>query len=278
MKSRFLRSTALTAFLAVPAMYATQATAAPPVYSWTGFYIGANAGAAWGHSDAKTAASCGPGFFPPNYFCDAVSGLDNAALVNSAGTGKISDTAFTGGIQFGYNWQVSNWVYGIETDFGSFNLRGSRSGRGGYVSDPGFAGLLGQTFTVNSAFSTDWLYTLRGRIGWSFAPNFLAYATGGMALTQLKVSNGFSDNVFPGASESASGSTTKVGWALGGGLEWALTRNWSVKGEYLHVNFGTVTANGTIINPQIVPAYAQGLSTSTDLSANIARIGVNYRF
>jgi outer membrane immunogenic protein len=137
----------------------------------------------------------------------------------------------------------------------------------------------GNPFTVNSSFSTDWLYTLRGRVGVPVSDKLMAYATGGLALTRLGVSNSFSDSVLfpPGAAGSANASETKAGWVIGGGLEWALTNNWSVKAEYLFMDFGKVTATGTILNPSLT-GYAQGVSTSSDLTAQVARVGVNRRF
>ena len=107
----------------------------------------------------------------------------------------------------------------------------------------------------------------------------MAYVTGGLALTRLGVSNSFSDNVPLGAGTagSANASATKAGWVVGGGLEYALIKNWSIKAEYLFMDFGKVTATGTIINTA-GPGYAQGISTSSDLTAQVARVGVNYKF
>ena len=68
------------------------------------------------------------------------------------------------------------------------------------------------------------------------------------------------------------------GWAVGGGLEWMVSPHWTVKAEYLFVDFGKAATTGFIANPAIAPGYAQGLSTSSDLSASIARAGVNYKF
>jgi outer membrane immunogenic protein len=100
-----------------------------------------------------------------------------------------------------------------------------------------------------------------------------------LALTRLTVANSFSDNVVapPGAAESASESKLKLGWTLGAGLEWAQNNDWTVKAEYLYIDFGKVTAAGLIFNPT-PPGYGQGISTSSDLTAHVARIGVNRRF
>jgi outer membrane immunogenic protein len=91
------------------------------------------------------------------------------------------------------------------------------------------------------------------------------------------VTHAFGDTYNPPGVGNWSGSKTKLGWTVGGGLEWALTRNWSVKAEYLYLNFGSIDAAGVIRNP--IPAgYANAISTSTDLAAHVARAGVNFKF
>jgi outer membrane immunogenic protein len=282
-KNLLLRSTAVSALLTGQAFYAVQAIAAPPtpapaVYNWTGFYVGANAGGAWGRSSANTSADCSNVTFNGQYFCGPTGGAANAAAVNAAGSGTIAASGFTGGLQVGYNWQLANLIYGVETDFGAFHLRGSRQGTGTYpvIFGPVAAG---SSFAVNPSFSTNWLYTLRGRVGMPVSSNLMAYATGGLALTRLGVSNSFSDNAIgpPGASESANRQKIKTGWSIGGGLEWAFAKNWSVKAEYLYIDFGKVTVTGTIVNPGL-GGYSQGISTNSDLTAQMARIGVNRKF
>ena len=270
MKSRLLRSASVLPLLfAGPAIAADMALKAPPpappapVFSWTGFYVGLNAGGAWASADPATSASCVPALgFPMSYLpCIDV------APVGATGTGSLSSSSFIGGAQAGYNWQSNNAVFGAELDIDSFHVRASRHATTFYTG-------LGSTFTVANSVSADWLFTARARLGWAFAPNLLAYATGGLALTDLGSSNTFTD---PGINQSWSGSTTKVGWTVGGGLEWALNRNWSVKAEYLYVKFDSVKASGFLIS-RAVNGYANAISTSTDLTANIARAGVNSRF
>lgn len=246
---------------------------------WTGFYVGGNAGAAWGTSHFNTVVDCSN---PVNtgYFCNNTgAGAANAAALDASGTGDITDTAFTGGVQGGFNYQWGSAVVGIETDFDSFNLGGSRTANGIFpVAGPIPPGALpaGTAYTITQSFDTDWLWTLRGRLGWLVQPNLLIYATGGWALTDLQVSFTYSDN--NGARSSGSASSNKNGWTVGGGIEWAFNSHWTLRAEYLYLDFGKVTATGN------VPAVAQkagaqnALSTSGDLTANIARLGINYRF
>ena len=243
------------------------AVAPEPTYNWGGFYVGGNAGYAWGSSDAVTTAD-GVG----TYFANS-----SPPAINALGSGTIHSNGFAGGVEAGYNWQAGSWVAGVESDFGAFDLNGSRTATGVYPC------CAPSTFTINQQVSTDWLFTARGRLGWVWN-NVLFYGTGGVAVTDLKYTNSFSDNfagVFFGlpafnAAEGGSVSQTKVGWVAGGGVETALSGNWSVKAEYLYIDFGSISSTGTL-------TAFQGLSTapfshSTNLSAGIARAGVNYKF
>ena len=275
MKSRLLRSVALMALMTSPAVAADLSFKAPqaapasaPVPNWTGFYVGLNAGGALARSgDPSTAASCLPA--PGAFF--SYFGCPDALAVAAAGTGSMSKSAFVGGGQAGYNWQVNAVVLGGEVDFDSFNVKLSRKGSGVLPT-------LGGPFAITTSASTDSLFTARGRIGWAF-DNLLLYGTGGFAETKLNASNSYTDasTFAPGGAGAGAwnASATKFGWTAGGGLEWALNRNLSVKAEYLFVKFGSINASGAVANPA---GYASAISTSTDLTANIARAGVNYKF
>jgi outer membrane immunogenic protein len=128
---------------------------------------------------------------------------------------------------------------------------------------------------------TDWLFTLRGRLGWA-TPTWLLYVTGGLAVTGLKVGGTFAAPIPFDATANISRTEDKLGFAVGAGAEWALSRNWSLKAEYLFVDFGMVTASGFATGSGIVfgnPfAASQAISTSADLVAHMARVGINYRF
>jgi outer membrane immunogenic protein len=231
---------------------------------WTGFYVGANAGYAWGDSDSSSSATCGT--VPPVYFQCA-----NQGVVQASGTGTQSPDGFTGGVQAGYNLQNGGLVYGAEIDFGAFNLSGLRVGNSIYST-------AAIPFTTTASIDTDWLATARGRLGWTATPNLLIYATGGLALTTIKVANSFRDAVGGGPAFGAdSNSDLKVGWTIGGGAEWMLTRNWTVKAEYLYVDFGHVSASANVTDGLLPPANSL-LTTSSDLTAQIMRVGINYRF
>lgn len=289
MKRHLLATTALTLVsvtISSAGLAKTRHPAPPPpppapMYNWTGFYVGLNGGGAWGQSNVTTNVNCnvpaGTG-----YFCDSAgTGAANAAALDASGTGKIHSSAFTGGVQAGYNYQWDRAVAGIETDVNSFHLSGTLRGTGVFpVAGPGApsALLAGTAYTIADSVSTDWLWTIRGRIGWLAQPNLLTYVTGGAAVTRLSLTTTYNDNnaVGPGP-ESVSGSAaaTKVGWTVGGGAEWLLNNNWSVKAEFLYLDFGSVTTNITVVGKA---SAANTISTKADLTAEIARLGVNYKF
>jgi len=264
-KSYLLRTVALPVlFAAGPAM--GQGLPASP-YNWTGFYLGVNAGANWARSDATTSASNtgAPGFAGPYFFGTDVS------IIDGIGSGSMTGSGFTGGAQAGYNWQFNSMVVGLEADFGAFHVNASRTATGAVL------GGSGATPTITSSVDADWLFTARGRLGWAFG-NLLPYVTGGVAVTHLSATNSYSE-VGGGlgvATGTWSESKTKAGWVVGGGLEWAFTQQWSVRAEYLHVRFGSIDASGVVSISGVL--YGSAISTSTDLSANIARAGVSYKF
>jgi outer membrane immunogenic protein len=127
--------------------------------------------------------------------------------------------------------------------------------------------------------STDWLATIRGRLGVTVKPELLLYATGGVAFTDFKFSSSYGDNAvgfgFPGGTGFGSKSGVRTGWALGGGGEWLLDGGWSIKAEYLYVDFGSETVAVPTSN---TPAFAQVIQVDADLNAQLARVGLNYRY
>jgi outer membrane immunogenic protein len=245
---------------------------APSVYNWTGWYAGVNAGGAWGHSDDPTSTV----FSPIGYFAQS-----SVPVVNAAGAQSADLSGFTGGIQAGYNWQWSNLVTGIEADFVYFGLRGSSSGSGIYPC------CAPAGFTVASSISTDWLATVRGRLGIA-NNNWLFFVTGGAAFTKLKGDFTFTDNcgnfatcngpAGPNAAEAVSISQTKTGWTIGGGVEAGLWSKWTLKAEYLYLDFGSVSGVGVITTPGLNPFASNNPFThSADLQSHIFRLGLNYR-
>jgi len=241
---------------------------APAVYNWTGFYAGLNAGGTWGHSDVATSTI----FDPAGYFAST-----SVPGVNAAGAGSVDTSGFTGGGQIGYNWQTSNnVVLGLEADFQYFGNDETRT-----VSSPYPAPFGAFSFGISQNVKTDWLFTLRPRLGFA-SNNWLFYVTGGLAVTNLKTSFNFVDNFgTPNTTASGSGSDTKAGWTLGGGVEYGWTPRWTVRLEYLYVQFDDVTMTSNNLVNHAGPGFPFPQNTfthSADLQSSIVRGAINYRF
>lgn len=247
-----------------------------PTATFGGAYIGLNAGAAWGSSGYTTDPGC-PDPSVDAVFCNTPpsSAAVNGTAVASSGTGKLTSTGFTGGVQGGYNWQMGRGVvFGGEADFGAFDLSQSATIKGTFP----FA-FAGTAYTLNESMSTDWLATIRARLGVTVTPQLLLYATGGVAFSDFEFSSSYGDNanngLVPGGTGSGSLSGVRTGWTVGGGGEWLLTGRWSIKAEYLYVDFGSETI---AVHTSNTAAFQQTMEVDADLSAHIARAGLNYRF
>jgi opacity protein-like surface antigen len=236
--------------------------APPPLaaYNWTGWYAGVNTGASWGSYDPVTSTSFGgpAGYLPASL----------VPAVNAAGPQSINPNGFTGGSQIGYNRQFGQFVVGFEADLDYLQLNGAANG--GAVRYPGFPG----QFVISSYGNSNWLFTLRPRIGLA-QNNWLFYATGGLALTNLNGDFLFTDSF--GAIQSARiDNVNKAGYAVGGGIEWGFTDRLSLKAEYLYVNFNRTAATQTSSNIAAA-GFVQPFSQSADLAANLMRVGFNYK-
>ena len=266
---------AIAALIGAPAFAADMPVKAPPrpvavpvAYSWTGFYVGLNGGGAWGTFHATTTTDFNPAPLggPPVY--NISNPMADVVALAAVGAQNIKAAGFIGGGQVGYNWQSGAAVFGVEADINYLHLSGSETKTGPYPPFPPF------TMTVNSQVNTDWLFTARPRLGFA-SNNWLFYATGGLALTQLHGAFTFTDNLGP-ALETGSISNTKAGWTVGGGVEAGLWDRWTVKAEYLYVDFSSVaTTSNNLVAPTPFPANV--FHHSTDLTANIVRVGLNYR-
>jgi outer membrane immunogenic protein len=260
--------------------------AAQPAHAggmWSGFYVGANVGYAWGRADDSLTIADGPGI--NCHFCAGGAGND-AGLAQAAGTPSFDPKGFIGGAQLGYNWQASNWVYGLEVDFNAFSQDQTVTNTVGLVANTTATncfsgGLVPCVGNFSTSVKTDWLLTIRPRLGYAW-DRTLIYATGGLALTKLSLSQSYSDNINflafpPGGSASLSSSATKIGWVVGGGLEQKFAYNWSLRAEYLYVRFDGIDANGTLTDgfPGDFANFANNLD---HLATSIVRFGINYKF
>jgi outer membrane immunogenic protein len=266
MRKLLLAGTAFGALI-MPAMAADVAPywrAPAPVWGWTGFYVGANAG--WVGSTGQTINNTGS---------DTGTGGLGAGLLAGAipGTVNVNNSGFLGGGQVGYNWQIGpNWVWGLEADLDGASAKSNTAVAFG--GSPAF----GPITTVYSS-ELDMLGTLRARLGFLVTPNFLLYGTGGLAYADFKLGSAAVCPTFSPPCELQGGTSDRTsswsfGWTVGTGVEWKFAPDWSVKAEYLYVGLGTQSA-------AITYEYGKqfsSLTSTVDGHDNIFRFGVNYMF
>ncbi len=209
----------------------------PVMFSWTGCYVGVEGGAAWGRSKDTDADPANVNFgLPINNGFDVSGGLVGGTV--------------------GCNYQLNNWVFGVENDISWTDVKGSAFD----ISPPFQNGATSQT-------SEKWLDTLRGRIGFAW-DRALFYGTAGGAFASTTVQ-------VCGVITCVSDSQTRTGWVAGAGVEYAARDHVTLKLEYLHADFGT----GTYINPSVVTAPGHTILTrDVPLTNDIVRAGVNYKF
>jgi outer membrane immunogenic protein len=207
------------------------------VWSWTGFYVGANAGAAF--SDLKVT--------------DVGNSSGSFAFGGTRGqTFSLNNINFLGGLQGGYNYQIGIGFVGVEGDLGYMGFHGS-------VVDPGTNS--STAVGVNNGLYGD----VTGRAGFAFGPT-LVYGKGGWAFFDGK-------DTFNTASAAFTSMTSTGmfdGWTGGGGLEYAMSPEWTIKAEYLHFDFGSQAFN--------VQAAAGTFPFTEKLTADTVKVGINYRF
>lgn len=218
--------------------------AAPAVaaFSWSGFYLGANVGYGTGRMSTDATVTAG--------------GLGTSVDLGTNVKG------FVGGGQLGYNWQMGQFVFGIEADMNFSGQKGSNS-----VACIAIAGCL---LTVDSKIKS--FETVRGRFGYTVFDRSMVYFTAGWA--RLSTSTTTTATVAGVTATVLDSSNSNNGWAVGGGYEQMIWDHWSYKLEYLYMSATNSIASVTI------PAVLGGgtVSASGKVTDNLFRVGLNYHF
>lgn len=203
----------------------------PRPFNWSGFYFGAHLGGAIAKSD----------------WVDTFPGFVG---VNDANT---TPSGFLGGGQVGYNYQIDRLVLGIEGDGSWANLSNT-------------VGACFQDTTQSCTTRADWIATVTGRVGYA-RDRALFYAKGGAAWGHFKY-----ENPCPlCASPNYVATEIRSGWTVGGGIEYALANNWSVKFEYDYLDFGTGT-------PTMVGTPGDTFTEDITNRVHMVKAGLNYLF
>jgi outer membrane immunogenic protein len=192
---------------AAPVPY-TKVAAVAPGYNWSGFYVGAMGGYGW----SRTA-------------------------------GADFNGGFAGGT-VGANWQISNFVVGIEGE-----------GAWSDIGQSATAGVFGASDRIE-AFGS-----ITGRLGVA-VDNFLIYGKGGFAAASNKIS-------LTAFGLTASDTRTHIGYTVGGGVEYGFTPNWSAKAEYLFAHYQSENYFAALLPPGVA---------SGAFDVHTVKVGINYRF
>jgi outer membrane immunogenic protein len=203
----------------------TAASAAEPVASWTGFYVGAEGG--WAHARAAQT--------------NTVSNVSDGYYGQSGG--------IVGGT-FGYNWQFSNWIVGLETDLAWSGIKGEET-------------ICGKAHNQICPTELRTFGTARGRVGYLALPNTMIFAAGGLAYGEIKA---YKEDV-----AVTGGDDWRAGWTIGGGFETMFAPHWSVKVEYLYATFDG-TATTYTITATTTPIAA------VERDVQMVRAGINWHF
>lgn len=260
-----------------------------PIMTWTGFYLGVNAGYGWA-ADPATRLTASPMFVDPA-LPGAFVNVPAAALVGASGVAPGAKGGFVGGGQVGFNYQMSpSLLAGVEADIQG--VLGSSS-NGALVNaipiaaPPGPGGRA-DISSIATSNKLDYLATLRARLGFLATPTLLLYGTGGLAFGSASVSASIAQTVTnpPGPPilpvfGAATASGTRVGWAVGAGGEWKFASNWSAKLEYMYYDLGSLTANVGLVQAGPPGPALQSIIVSqarTRLNGHLVRAGLNYHF
>jgi outer membrane immunogenic protein len=200
----------------------------PPAFTWSGVYIGGQVGYGFGTSGA---------------YDDTLGPL-----------GTFNTSGVVGGAHIGYNYQISQLVFGLEGD-----VNGSTEG-GSYL-DP-----VSGTNTITTHKNYD--ASIRGRIGYAW-DRVLIYATGGGAYGDFRTSFSNATPAFDGDYDSG-----HFGWTVGGGIEYAIDNNWSVRAEYRYTDYGRIYD----YSPTVYGTGPGGDTISQHLRDNRVQVGFSYKF
>jgi outer membrane immunogenic protein len=221
-----------------------------PEFTWTGTYVGGNVG------DARGSFNFNP---------VTTSNLTGAAT--APGPVSASSNSLVGGVQFGYNWQIGQWVLGVEQDAQFAGLKQTAT----FAAPAGF-------FAAGDsmAIKTDYLSATRARLGFAW-DRTLIYAAGGLETGMFDVTSTY---VARGAGGSPLMSFTDAnkmhfGYTIGGGIDYAVTNNVWLGVEYRYFDVGTETYNLGAFTP--AGAAAQSVSSTVGLKASEVTARLNIK-
>ncbi len=261
-----------SAAFAADAVYTDPPADAPPLGDWTGFYAGVQLGGAFGGSSGVFSMDRNR----DGAYGDYIAAFDPSQPVcagDGCGFSGSFDNGVIGGAHVGYDMQFDRFVLGALVDISVTDIGDRQSG---FSGTPAF-------YHIDREL--EWLLTARGRLGYVFAPNWMAYATGGLAVGEVKYS--FASNT-PATVGVSGGGGTEIGYSVGGGVETKLTPRVTLGVEYLYTNLGD---SDFVVNLSGRPgtgagnAFGTGGANSTnaigsdgDFDFHTVQVKLSYRF
>ncbi len=264
---RYIYSALFVASVLTPVMAAAETS------PWQGNYVGIFMGGGFGSNQVSTNAGTAAG----TYFANFTNPTADINAVNNSGSYTDHPSSALMGVQAGQDWAYNHMVYGVVMDFTSLPLSSSQSSSGSYPDG------LGQ-YSESASMKVNWLFTLRGRVGYATKIHDLPslfYLTTGPALTQVDMSNSFSDTSALQGVGGTSTSSYQLGWTVGAGLELLTFNHISIDLEYLYVQMASASAVSTIYNSASSFGTSSGsnpFTTNGKLRASLLKLGLNYRF
>ena len=263
--------------------------AVAPAFTWTGCYIGGNAG--W--AQLRNSADLSPaGLYraplgaaaPPNAAGSGDFAADLAALSHSY---SATDSSWEAGVQIGCNRQWGVVVLGVEADWQWTGAKTSADASYAAFPNVGNAIFINSAHTEHVDLSQKWFATARARFGFTPWERVLVYGTAGIAWADFESNTAVTFATAPaiffippynGAVHVGSASSTRVGAVAGGGVEWAIANNWSVKAEYLYLWFDGFSYASPLVASASPAAPGYAWATTITPREQVVRIGVNYKF
>jgi outer membrane immunogenic protein len=254
---------ALAAMIGTPVLAADMALKAPPpppapVCFWCGWYVGVNAGYGWG-------GQTGNGLT----VVDPIGLFTGYAALGGFQYPSVNPRGAVGGGQIGYNWQTGSVVLGVVADIQASGMRNSQTV---------FVPSLGPFLPENQSHSAQigWFGTARGRLGYAASNSFMPYVSGGLAYGETKSTLNLLIP-FDGFAMTGSNNTTRAGWTVGGGLDYAVAPNVIVGVDYLYMDLGH--SNVTAVPINFLPGTAgTSITMNQHFTANVLRATLDFKF
>ncbi len=248
--------------LTVAALATSQLAAASDPGQWDGFYAGLNAGA--------TRSAAKMNFEPVGSFLGPAA-VDIADRDYWRGERELESSNFSGGLHGGYQKRFGQTLVGIEGGFSYIGLNEESS-------VTALVPASGNTYRLDQKVKADFSANLRPRVGYlpeSFSGDVLLYLSGGLTLTRARVEQKFTQLNINYYSDGLSDSRWLVGWTLGGGVEYALSKQWKLRAEYMYADLGSIKNDGA---PGNTGFAAYTTNNRAELSAHTFHVGASYHF